>query len=118
MSDVSHIGRADIEQLAQKWLAFEAKDCAERDTCLRAIRHFGSFNQMEMAQEECAELIVKVFHAKRERIALDGLAEEIADVEIMCRQLRLLVGDELVDTQKAAKLARLEERIASHGGAE
>jgi NTP pyrophosphatase (non-canonical NTP hydrolase) len=112
MSNVSHIGRAELEQLAQKWLVFEARDIAEQSTCTHAITRFGAFRQLGVAQEECAELIVKISHAQRKRIELEALAEEIADVEIMCRQLRVLVGDAGVDAKKRVKLARLEERIA------
>jgi hypothetical protein len=39
------------------------------------------------------------------------LAEEIADVEIVCAQLRVLVGSDLVDDIKIKKLIRLRERV-------
>jgi hypothetical protein len=39
------------------------------------------------------------------------VAAEIASVEIMCSQLRLIVGSELVDIEKVEKLAELQARL-------
>jgi NTP pyrophosphatase (non-canonical NTP hydrolase) len=64
-----------------------------------------------MVLEECAELILAIQHHRRNRNSLEAVAEEIADVEIMCGQLRLMVGNELVDKQKVAKLKRLSKRL-------
>lgn len=78
---------------------------------LRAKDTWGELSQLCMTVEECAELIVAVLHALRGRYQLPELAEEVADVMIMCEQLRLMVGEELVDEAKVAKLARLRMRL-------
>jgi hypothetical protein len=39
------------------------------------------------------------------------LAEEIADVEIMIEQARVMIGDNLVDSHKESKLNRLSDSL-------
>jgi NTP pyrophosphatase (non-canonical NTP hydrolase) len=68
--------------------------------------------QIRKANEELGELIVAMSHYFGEdRIYKEKLAEEIADVEIVCSQLRHLIGDFVVDEQKHLKMKRLRERI-------
>lgn len=76
-----------------------------------AINHWGPEAQIHLAQEELAELIVRLSQSVRRRCHVDEVAEEIADVEIMCSQLRLIFGDARVDEIKKAKLQRLRDRI-------
>lgn len=82
-----------------------------RQLYVRAIDQWGVPAQLNMVVEECSELIVVVLHALRGRCQLSELAGEVADVTIMCEQLRLMIGEELVDETKAAKLARLRQRL-------
>lgn len=77
----------------------------------QAIEAWGEGAQLGMAQEECGELITIISRRFRGRGDDADLAEEIADVEIMCEQLRLIVGDEQVAEHKAEKLNRLRERL-------
>lgn len=67
-----------------------------------------------LAQEECAELIKAI--NKLWRFPLDddtklNVIEEIADVEIMMEQMRLIFGGEDIDKVKAAKTQRLWEMM-------
>ena len=79
-------------------------------------RHYGKEPQIGVAQEECAELIQAISKVRRKgetKDAIDHLAEEIADVRIMCAQLMHLyriVG--LVTVISNSKLDRQLERIA------
>ena len=61
---------------------------------IRAIaRHYGKEPQIGVAQEECAELIQAISKVRQKgetKDAIDHLAEEIADVRIMCAQLEEL----------------------------
>lgn len=91
----------------------------------RALVTWGVDSQILMAAEECAELTVKLLHyrrghyVKREREATtpDELAEEIADVEIMCAQLRLLPElEHRVDHFTGIKLTRLKALLDEEGG--
>jgi NTP pyrophosphatase (non-canonical NTP hydrolase) len=86
-----------------------------RDVLLSAIERHGKEPQWRQLQEECAELIAAVnrFLRKREG-SVDALIEEIADVEIMVQQARLLVGnDALIDAAVEKKIQRLRERLDS-----
>ena len=53
-----------------------------------AIKVFGEKEQEEVAIEECSELIQAICHKHRGRE--HNLAEEIADVEIMLEQLKII----------------------------
>ena len=81
--------------------------------------YYGKEPQLGMAQEECAELIQAISKVRRKgetKDAIDHLAEEIADVRIMCAQLMHLyriVG--LVTVISNRKLDRQLERIAEGG---
>lgn len=80
----------------------------------QVIAHWGVESQLRMLQEECGELVAAVNRAGRRRIELKELAGEVADVMIMCQQARIIVGADLVDEARLAKLARLRERLARH----
>jgi len=94
------------------------------DIISKAINHYGADNQLDQLTEECAELIqainkfkravkrenppiIEMFKAKADII------EEIADVEIMIEQARIILDISEVDLIKATnyKLNRLKERI-------
>lgn len=78
----------------------------------RAIDVWGERPQVLMLAEEASELAVAALHFLRGRPgSIDGLAEEIADVEIMCAQIRTIVGDEWVDKHRRLKLERLRGRL-------
>ena len=82
-----------------------------RELYQQALNQWGSKAQMLQAMEECAELIQALSHWMRNRNTLMDLAEEIADTEIMCEQLRLVIGGAAVDAVKEAKLQRLKRRL-------
>lgn len=79
----------------------------------KAVKTWGKTSQLDMLVEECAEVIVAVKKLKRfgtlnERIKLE---KEVADVEIMCEQFRIVYEDNQVDRYKLEKLERLESLI-------
>lgn len=80
---------------------------------MRAIEAYGREAQTDQLVEELAELIVAVHHFRRGRIPLEKVLEEIADVDIMLGQFALMHGAGMAKTApiRAAKLARLEERL-------
>lgn len=99
------------------------KTIDEEKICRAALVAYGDYAQMDMMIEECSELIKEICKMKRctgdkEDIAEEILkvekriAEEIADVLIMIRQMEMLFGikDE-VEEQKAFKLERLKNRL-------
>ncbi len=85
---------------------------AERDDLLQqALDRWGASKQMRLLQEECAELTAMVNRFERGRASGLQVAEEVADVLIMCAQARRILGAEVVDKAVARKMARLAERL-------
>lgn len=79
-----------------------------------AIEIYGEDAQIMMAIEECSELIQAICKFYRDPdtyMRREAVIDEIADVTIMCEQLRLIFGAELVDKRKEYKLKRLETRM-------
>lgn len=85
----------------------------EREVLRAAIRKYGHDAQLHMLAEECGELVQKVMkvfrasnHAKRE-VALENMADECADVEIMLAQMREIPGiAEHIQRRKGFKMMR------------
>ena len=81
----------------------------------RAIAHYGKEKQLFQTAEELAELMQAISKAYRYegKSYVDGVAEEIADVEIMIEQVRRIFDISTVDVEKERerKLARLERYI-------
>lgn len=76
-----------------------------------ALAVYGRDNQIRKTLEELAELSLELHRALDERGDNEHIREEMADVEIMIGQMKLLYGS--TDGWKEKKLARLEERV--HG---
>lgn len=91
----------------------------ERVKVLRsAIETYGREAQMDMVIEECSELIQAICKYKRAdkaditAICEQNIAEEMADVEIMLDQLKMMLQlHSLVDTYGEIKVSRLEKRL-------
>lgn len=80
-----------------------------------AIEKYGENSQLDMAIEECAELIQAINKCRRSLFAtnkIDDLASEIADVEIMIEQLKIIFAfRQSVQEHKNAKIERLKNRL-------
>jgi NTP pyrophosphatase (non-canonical NTP hydrolase) len=76
-----------------------------------ALEKYGHDAQLDMVIEECSELILAIQRYRRKRCEAIDIQEEIADVEIMLSQMRILFGDQSIDEFKAYKIMRLKERI-------
>lgn len=89
-----------------------------RDIMLRAIHRYGETAQIDMAVEEMAELAKALCKVKRATpgaattAAIANVIEEIADVQIMLDQLRLIFARS-TDEVEEDKLRRLLARINS-----
>ncbi len=90
---------------------FERKiNMNEREIITSAIRVFGEIAQEEVAIEECSELIQAITHKHRGRE--HNIAEEIADVEIMCEQLKIINNcADKVEEYRKAKIERLYNKV-------
>lgn len=84
----------------------------EKEICKNAINKFGAYHQLDMLIEEMAELTQSISKFKRDKI--HNVEEEVADVEIMLEQLRLmndLFDIKVIDEIKEEKLLRLEGNV-------
>ena len=72
----------------------------------KAINTFGETHQKIVAMEEMGELIQAI--SKDRRGKEHNVEEEIADVEIMCKQLRLMYDSDKVDQFVFDKIERLK----------
>ena len=73
------------------------------ESAIEAVNTFGAPQQMRHTQEECAELIASINHWFRGREGSEEeVAEELADVIIMCAQMCDIFE----------KLDKLDEQIA------
>jgi len=79
----------------------------------KAIKAWGNASQLLMAVEEMAELTQAISHLLRDRnYAESEVIEELADVEVMCEQLRVIIDkNDKIDKIKEGKLARLSEML-------
>lgn len=84
----------------------------DRPVLEAAIRIYGKEAQTKMVLEEMSELQKEICKAWRGRDNIGNIAEEIADVEIMLDQLKIMLGIEIeVDQYRNEKLLRLEQRL-------
>jgi len=98
-----------------------------------ALEKFGTTAQLDMAVEECAELIQAINKIKRADIvryhitkpnasmllksvnAYNNLCSEIADVKIMLAQLEMMLDPERVEISLDRKISRLAARLRKLG---
>lgn len=84
----------------------------DRQVLSRAIEQYGRDAQEKMVLEEMSELQKEICKNWRGKDNRREIAEEIADVEIMLDQLKLMFDVEhLVDTVKKEKVERLRRRL-------
>lgn len=87
----------------------------ERKVLVNAIVHYGVDKQKNQAIEEMSELTKEICKANRGLMNLEHFSEEIADVEIMIEQLKIMysVGNRVEEARKA-KIERLENKIKNN----
>lgn len=77
-----------------------------------AIKTYGEEAQVKMVLEEVAELQKEICKLWRGRDNIQAIAEEVADVEIMLDQLKLILDiTEDVQQFREKKITRLKERL-------
>ena len=86
----------------------------EKKILQKAINTFGANQQIIKAIEELGELstaLARYFTKADYESNFKNIYEEIADVEIMCNQLRLIFDSYIIDNCKEMKLNRLKELL-------
>ena len=88
------------------------------ETMVEAIHTFGELSQQVKAMEELGELIQACAKVLSSPMHIDNgpevyhLSEEMADVEIMLEQLKIIYKNHgIVDDWRAVKLGRLQRRL-------
>ena len=83
---------------------------ANEDILRIAIKKYGIPSQERQTVEECSELILAISHKQRGRE--HNLIEEIADIEIMLEQLKIINDcHDNVEAVKQLKIKRLFRRV-------
>lgn len=84
----------------------------ETEVLQRALDTYGSFLQITVMMEEMSELQKELCKYLRGKYSLANIAEEIADVEIMIEQMKMLFccADD-VHKVRRRKVERLKERL-------
>lgn len=75
------------------------------------LTSWGIHDQLDMAIEECSELINAICKLRRGRATEADVVTEVADVMIMCEQLTIHFGEVNVNAEKEFKLKRLKDRL-------
>ena len=90
----------------------------ENELYIKAIRYFGVEKQFKKTIEECSELITAILHYEDDKATIIDIAKEVADVEIMCSQIWIILEEKLAGKldlknkyrkQKLNKLKRILE---------
>jgi NTP pyrophosphatase (non-canonical NTP hydrolase) len=91
-----------------------AQGKSEDSRIIQIANHYGYTAQSDIIIEECAELTQAILKLRRawSDSRLENVKEELADVLIMARQLRVMLGAEDIDEIINQKLDRQIERIA------
>lgn len=89
------------------------KESKKEDPILKAIiRKKGTDTQCKKAIEEMSELIKEICKNFEGKENSDAIAEEIADVEIMLDQLKMIFGlKEKVKAYRLMKIKRMVDRL-------
>lgn len=84
----------------------------ETEVLQRALDTYGSSMQIVVMMEEMSELQKELCKNLRGRGSIEHIAEEIADVEIMLEQMKMLFlcADDVRDVRRR-KVERLKERL-------
>ena len=95
-----------------------AEYISEAEVLQRAMDTYGSAQQISMVFEEMSELQKELCKYLRGRGSFEHIAEEIADVEIMLEQMKMLFFcTDDVRNERRRKVERLKDRLDEHGEA-
>lgn len=90
----------------------------ETEVLQRALDTYGSTLQIAMVFEEMSELQKELCKYLRGKYSPANIAEEIADVEIMLEQMKMLFCcTDDVRNERRRKVERLKDRLDKHGDA-
>lgn len=83
----------------------------QKHYCCEILQHYGLQNQLWQTIEETSELNQAI--VKHHRYGtMDGILEELADVEIMLAQIRMALNEEQLARVDLITQSKLERQIA------
>ena len=110
--------RIKVDQRTDHFVETSKKAPDDERIMQQAIETYGVQAQCDIAIEEMAELTKAIMKIRRvaddyekTQSALDNLLEEIADVDIMIDQLKIMWGPKQVEECRRKKLERLDRRL-------
>lgn len=83
----------------------------EIDVCRQVINKHGISRQLAKAAEEFSEAAAAISRFLAGEGEYTEIIGEVADVEVMCVQMRLIYGADAIDQARAEKVARLHGRL-------
>lgn len=83
----------------------------EIDVCRQVIHKHGISRQLAKAAEEFSEAAAAISRFLAGEGEYTEIVGEVADVEVMCVQMRLIYGAGAIDQVRAEKVARLHGRL-------
>jgi len=83
----------------------------EIDVCRQAIHKYGISRQLAKAAEEFSEAAAAISRFLAGEGEYTEIIGEVADVEVMCVQMRLIYGANTIEQVRAEKVARLHGRL-------
>lgn len=110
--------RIKVDQRTDHFVDTSKKVPDDERIMRQAIETYGVQAQCDVAIEEMAELTKAIVKIRRvaddygkTQAALDNLLEEIADVDIMVDQMKIMWGPKQVEEYRRRKLERLNRRL-------
>ena len=83
----------------------------EQEICEEAVRKFGETRQMLQCVEECGELVQAVVKYVTERQNVQRVLEEVADMEICLKQIRIMHDAQTIDRARIEQLKKLKSYL-------
>lgn len=83
----------------------------EIDVCRQVINRHGISRQLAKAAEEFSEAAAAISRFLAGEGEYTEIVGEVADVEVMCVQMRLIYGTDGIDQARVKKVARLHKRL-------
>lgn len=111
-----HAKKLDEENKCLRKQLDKALRPLRRDTYTAAVNTYDKTSRLVLAIEEMAELSKELSKNYRGEDNISAISEEMADVEIMLEQLKLVFSNRAeIDSIKADKLLRLSENLLNGG---
>ena len=118
MEHIKTISEFNVDDVAEQAFreGLQARPACDDLRIEQIATHYGFTSQANMLCEEAAEYMVALSKLRRGKAdAYSDIKEEVADVLIMARQLRYLLGYEDIDRIINEKLDRQMKRISEEG---